>query len=323
MCGQWGREGVTRKQEAGYINSQINVEQMQKIVDELSLFRPSITLFGGEPLFYRGFTQLVKYIKDKGMHCLLITNGSMLEEFAEDIVKSGLDELNISLDGDRQLHDQIRGLPGLFDKIINGLEKIQRIKVQMKKKRPLVNLQCTITKYNYEHLEQLIIVADKIKADSLTFHNLIFLDEGILEKQKKIDTLLGCSCVDWEGFKFAPGIDPEALHRTITKILTAKHKFNVDFYPNFSRQALMEYYKKADYTGPDFSSRCISPWIAAYIFPDGEVRPCLNSNYSYGNVLTDKFTKLWNNQKAVNFRRLLKKNRIFPACARCTELYRY
>ncbi len=28
----------------------------------------------------------------------------------------------------------------------------------------------------------------------------------------------------------------------------------------------------------------ISPWLVAYVFPDGEVRPCLNCNYSYGNI---------------------------------------
>jgi len=89
------------------------------------------------------------------MHCLLITNGSMIEESAKDIVESGLDELNISLDGGKELHDEIRGLPGLFEKIVKGLKKVQRIKAEMKKKMPIVNLQCTITKYNYEYLEQL------------------------------------------------------------------------------------------------------------------------------------------------------------------------
>jgi MoaA/NifB/PqqE/SkfB family radical SAM enzyme len=323
MCGQWGREGVTRKQEAQYINSEIRVEEMEKIIDGLSVFRPNITLFGGEPLLYREVARVIKHIKEKGMHCLLITNGSMIEESARDIVESGLDELNVSLDGGPELHDGIRGLPGLFERIVKGLEKVQRIKAEMKKRRPLINLQCTITKYNYEHLEQLPAVADRVGADSLTFHNLIFLSDKTLEKQKEFDSALGCVSADWEGFKFEPGIDPKALHDKITKILSVKHKFIVDFYPNFSREALVEYYTKSDYAGPDYSSRCISPWVVAYIFPDGEVRPCLNSSYSYGNVLTDKFSKLWSNEKAVNFRSFLKKHRIFPVCVRCTELYRY
>ena len=323
MCGPWGREGVTRKQYPQYVNSEICVKDMKKIIDDLAAFRPNITLFGGEPLLYHGFAQVIKYIKEKGMHCLLITNGSMIEESARDIVESGLDELNISLDGGKELHDEIRGLPGLFEKIVKGLKKVQRIKAEMKKKMPIVNLQCTITKYNYEYLEQLPAAADRIGADSLTFHNLIFLDDNILEKQKEFDSVLGSVSADWEGFKFEPGIDPDALYNNITKILSVKHKFIVDFYPNFSREALMEYYIKTDYAGPGYSSRCASPWMAVYIFPDGEVKPCLNSSYSYGNIITDKFSNLWNNDKAVKFRSFLKKNRVFPVCARCTELYRY
>jgi len=54
----------------------------------------------------------------------------------------------------------------------------------------------------------------------------------------------------------------------------------------------MKYYTKTDYAGPGYSSRCASPWMAVYIFPDGEVKPCLNSSYSYGNIITDKFSNL-------------------------------
>lgn len=323
MCGQWGREGVTGKQDAKYINSEIATEDMKKIIDDLAAFRPNITLFGGEPLFYRGFAEIVRYIKSRGMHCLLITNGSMIEEFAGDIVESGLDELNVSLDGSERLHDEIRGLPGLFEKIVKGLEKVRLIKAGMKKLKPIVNLQCTITKYNYEHLEQLTAVAGRIGADSLTFHNLIFLDDGTLERQKEFDGALGSVSADWEGFKFSPGIDPEVLHASIAKILSARHRFSVDLYPNFSREALIKYYTKTGYAGEGNPGRCLSPWIAAYIFPDGEVKPCLNSSYSFGNVLTVKFSRIWNNEKAVKFRRYLKKNSIFPVCTRCTELYRY
>jgi hypothetical protein len=35
------------------------------------------------------------------------------------------------------------------------------------------------------------------------------------------------------------------------------------------------------------------------------------------------FSEIWNNEKAVNFRKILKENKTFPLCARCTELYRY
>ena len=167
-------------------------------------------------------------------------------------------------------------------------------------------------------------VAFKASADSLTFHNLIFLDREALEMQKECDTVLGCASADWEGFAFEPEIDPQVLHENIEKILSGKYPFAVDLYPNFPRRALIEYYagSKAGNAGPP-SKACLSPWIAAYIFPDGEVKPCLNLSYSFGNALSGRFTELWNNDKAIKFRSFLKRRKAFPACCRCTELFRY
>ena len=78
--------------------------------------------------------------------------------YAEGIVDAGLDELNLSLDGGRQLHDSIRGQDGLFDKIMNGIERVNYFKKVKGTARPLINLQCTINKYNYRDLEQLLEV---------------------------------------------------------------------------------------------------------------------------------------------------------------------
>jgi MoaA/NifB/PqqE/SkfB family radical SAM enzyme len=296
---------------------------MKTIVDDLASFHPNITLFGGEPLLYRGCVELIGYIKRRKMHCLIITNGSLLEEHAEGIVGNGLDELNVSLDGGSSLHDEIRGMKGLFDRIMKGLKKVRRIEAQAKRRRPLVNLQCTITKYNYERLEELLDVAREAGADSLTFHNLIFLDRKTLEAQREFDRNLGCSSADWEGFCFQPGIDPEVLYDKMAAIRSGRYRFSVDFYPNFSRSELMRYYTDAEYASRAADGRCVSPWMASYIFPDGEVRPCLNSDYSYGNAVSGRFTTLWNGEKAVKFRSFLKEKRAFPACCRCTELYRY
>lgn len=323
MCGQWGESGITKKQSGQNIKEELSIEELRKLLDDIAIFRPNITLFGGEPLLHPACIEIIRYIKGKDMHCLMITNGSLINDKAEDLVKSGLDELNLSLDGGSQLHDEIRQMPGIFEKIMNGLKQINYYKIREGKRKPFINLQCTITKDNYRHLEEMLDVAKEIKADSLTFHNLIFLERELLEKQKEYDRLLNCSSLDWEGFIFEPGIDPELLYEKIKDILSGRYPFGVDFYPNFSYKALWEYYQNPHYLPSEYKSRCLSPWVVAYIFPDGEVRPCLNFSYSYGNIKNKKFTKIWNSQKAIRFRLLLKEKKILPVCVRCTELYRY
>ena len=323
MCGQWGESGVTKKMPAEYVRQELTSGELKNFIDDVSCFRSNITLFGGEPLLHSACIELIRYVKRKKMHCLMITNGSLLENFAKDIVQAGLDELNVSLDGGRDLHDEIRGMSGIFDKISSGIKEINRIKKEKRVRRPLLNLQCTITKFNYRHLEQLTEVAKDVEADSLTYHNLIFLGRDLIGKQKECDKLLNFSSFDWEGFVFEPEISPDELYSKIRNILGGNYPFSVDFYPNFSLRGLREYYNNPSYLPSEYPARCLSPWIVAYIFPDGEVRPCLNFGYSYGNIKTNKFTELWNNGPAVRFRNRLKANNIFPVCVRCTELYRY
>jgi radical SAM protein with 4Fe4S-binding SPASM domain len=323
MCGQWGEGGVTKKDSPQHIQEELSRAELGELIDELAISRPNITLFGGEPLLYPGVTELIGMIKQKGLHCLMITNGSLLEKVAEEIVDSGLDELNLSLDGKAEEHDRIRGLPGLFDRIMAGLQKINHYKEKKSRKYPLINLQCTINRDNYRHLEQLLEVAAAAKVNSLTFHNLIFLDPSIIQEQKKYDRELGCDSSAWEGFVFEPGMEPEALFQEIARIKSGTYPFSVDFYPNFSREEFLDYYRNKNYRPAGGSSRCLSPWIVAYIFPDGAVRPCLNFNYSYGNIKSSRFRDIWNSPRAVKYRLALKKNKLFPVCSRCTELYRY
>jgi len=227
------------------------------------------------------------------------------------------------LDGGRALHDMIRGSSGIFNQIMEGLTQVAYFKEQNNKSKPLVNLQCTVNKYNYMFLEQMIPVAKEAKAASLTFHNLIFINRESLDKQKPYDALLGASSGDWGGFVFKPEINPELLYKKMEQITSGKYPFNVDFYPKFSRQGLIEYYRSSSFSCGEYPLRCVSPWIAAYIFPDAKLRPCLNLDYSFGNIRQNKFKELWNNPKAVKFRQLLRQNKIFPVCVRCTEMYRY
>jgi len=323
MCGQWGEGGVTKKMSAASIGQLLPLDLLKQLIDDVAFFKPNITLFGGEPLLYPECIELVRYIKAKNMHVLMITNGSILVKVAEQLIDAGLDELNVSLDGASKLHDQIRGMPGVFSIITDGLKLVNKYKKEKGFKKPLINLQCTITKYNYEHLEQLLSVAKEVEADSLTFHNLIFLDNNLIDKQKKYDEILQCSSADWKGFVFDPEIDPDKLFEKIKTIQSKNHGFSVDFYPNLSQQGLKEYYQNPSYLPQGYPRRCLSPWIVAYVFPDGEVRPCLNSSYSFGNITNSKFRDVWNKDAAVKYRKMLKQNKIFSVCVRCTELYRY
>lgn len=323
MCGQWGDAGVHRSADAAGLKDWLAADDAFRVIDEVAAFRPGITLFGGEPLLHPQFLDIAGYVKKRGLHGVVITNGTLLIRFAKELVAMGWDELNISIDGGKELHEKIRGLPGVFDTIMEGIEAVHVAKKEARRRLPLINIQCTISRDNVGRLREAAEVAHRVKADSLTFHNLIFLGRDILGQQKRIDQVLGCSSGAWEGFVFEPGIDPKQLDIEIRTILKEAYPFAVDLYPNFSAKGLQEYYRDPNYMPSDYPCRCLSPWVCAYVFPDGSVRPCLNCTFFFGNVKEASFDKIWNSADAVRYRTALKKEGLFPACRRCTELYRY
>lgn len=325
MCGQWGETGVTRSLSKKEIIEELNINELKNFIDRVSYFRPNITLFGGEPFLYGKIIELIGYIKSKKMHCLVITNGSLLKNFAQDIVKLKLDELNLSLDGDEQTHDEIRGTKGLFKRIVENVNAINSYKKEYNSKKPLINLQCTINSSNYLKLKDLLDVANLIGANSLTCHHLIFLNDEIYKKHENLfnEILPDVSSSDWKGFIFETEIDPYLLVKEIDKIKRCKTNFFVNFYPNFSNKEIINYYINPQYLPEGYKPRCLSPWITGYIFPDGSVRPCLNFSYSYGNIKENDFREIWNSKKAIEYCNILKNNKIFPCCIRCTELFRY
>jgi MoaA/NifB/PqqE/SkfB family radical SAM enzyme len=324
MCGQWGRRGVNLGANSRNLEEELSFEQLGHFIEEVAAFKPNITLFGGEPLLYKGgCVRLINFIKKYNLHCLMITNGSLIKENAQELVLSKLDELNISLDGTALVHDKIRNQAGLFERIISGIEKINHFKSRHCLKKPLVSLQCTINAENYKFIDEILPIARKLKVDSVTFHNLIFVNQQMLESQHEYDRLLNANSKAWEGFLFTHGLDLQVLEQKIKSIFSSARGLNVDLYPNFSSLALKEYYRNPQKVPRGFYSSCISPWIATYLFCDGQIKPCLNSSYSFGNIKNTSFAEIWNSQPAVNFRRVLRKNKIFPVCPKCTELYRY
>ena len=44
------------------------------------------------------------------------------------------------------------------------------------------------------------------------------------------------------------------------------------------------------------------------------------AEYRLGNVKTDTIDSIWYGEKAMNLRKELNKNRLFPACARCCAI---
>lgn len=144
-------------------NNEITPEELGKILmDPIFKKVESVGINGGEPFIKSNIEKYVEKILNlpnlKSLN--IITNGfltniilSKSKIIYEMCKKRGINfHLSISLDGIGEIHNLIRGVPGVFDKVINTINEIN-------KNRHFYcdsfDIGCTISKQNVEYLTQL------------------------------------------------------------------------------------------------------------------------------------------------------------------------
>jgi MoaA/NifB/PqqE/SkfB family radical SAM enzyme len=83
------------------------------------------SLWGGEPLLVDGVGDYLKQAKVLGMETTMCTSGRHLAERAKEIGPN-LDKLLVSVEAVGEKQDQIRGVPGLFGRMVAGIEAFRR-----------------------------------------------------------------------------------------------------------------------------------------------------------------------------------------------------
>jgi uncharacterized protein len=92
--------------------------------------RKYVTIFGGEPLL-SGPKQkeIISYISEKsseaGIELCFVTNGYNLEEYIPVLKLARIREVQVTLDGTRDVHDRrrfLKGGAGTFDRIVRGID---------------------------------------------------------------------------------------------------------------------------------------------------------------------------------------------------------
>jgi radical SAM protein with 4Fe4S-binding SPASM domain len=99
-------------------------EVIAKLQDEALV--ENIALSGGEPLLREDLSQILSFIKDRGIASAVITNGTLLtgERVAATMV-GGAYEVTL-LSYRRQAHDQLAGRHGAWDAAIDGMANVRQ-----------------------------------------------------------------------------------------------------------------------------------------------------------------------------------------------------
>ncbi len=83
-----------------------------------------VSIWGGEPLVHKDIERILRHAKSLGLITNMVTNGFLLERKMH--VLPLVDRLCISVDHPSSKHDEIRGIRGLFDRIVESTREVRR-----------------------------------------------------------------------------------------------------------------------------------------------------------------------------------------------------
>lgn len=109
------------------LDDELTTEEALDLFDRLAKLGVAVIAFsGGEPLSRPDILQLISHARDQGIYVALATNGTLITpKRAEELRKAGAEYVQISIDGaDAKTHDEFRGIPGAFDRTIEGVKML-------------------------------------------------------------------------------------------------------------------------------------------------------------------------------------------------------
>ena len=199
------------------------------------------------------------------------------------MVEFNIDEICISLEGNKEVHDKIRG-KGAFDKVIEVLNEINRYENRKTK----ITFWCSITEYSVNRLEETIKIAHKYNASVVYLQNVFF--------------------------SRVPEIDVQTLNEKMgyIKDYAKKNKIDVIFYHCYDMKNLLMWYSNKPFIGRCGAIRTMR------IKPDGEVMHCRFKSRSFGNIKNKSFRDIWFSKEYKKFRKSI--SGTVSDCGRCCDL---
>ncbi|MFH1045783.1 MAG: radical SAM protein [Candidatus Omnitrophota bacterium] len=277
----------------------LSLAQFKEIIAQLP-FVQKISLVGaGEPLLNPELFDIIAYAKSKGLTIGFATNATLLDvNINEKIISSRLDWINISLDGaTKEVYERIRK-GAHFETVLRNISDFMRAIDKKKTKRPEVSVWFLALESNLDQLPAMVGLVEELGVKSLTVQTLHnWGSHGWKEKVAK-----------------ERSYSPERLKEILARAAGEAREKHIGFnYVNAPDK------KKA-------KRICQWPWRSCYITVGGYITPCCLHGANpdiihFGNIFSEPFERIWNNQLYQEFRKKLKTGQIPGICVDCPSYF--
>jgi MoaA/NifB/PqqE/SkfB family radical SAM enzyme len=264
-----------------------------------------VVLSGGEALMHSNLWTVCDLLREAGVaRITVLSTGLLLERRAAEVVER-CDEVTVSLDGSRAVHDRIRNIPNAFDRLAAGVRAIKD-----RSPRFRITARSVVQKQNYADLPNIIETALDLGIDQISF---LAVD---------VSTSAFNRPEGWPAERIeSVALTRKDVARFAQVVEDTIHEFAGEFASGFVAESparlrrLPSYFAALNADGEFPENTCNAPWVSTVIEADGTVRPCF-FHRSLGNIHERPLDEILNSDDAIGFRRQLDV-RTDPICRKC------
>lgn len=142
----------TLKREKG----DLSLSNFKRILHSIYKYTSYLSLYlQGEPLLNGGIVDMIRIATDYKIYSCISTNGHFLDKTtSNELVKSGLKRIIISLDGVNQESYSKYRIKGDFNKVMDGIRNMVAAKKELKSKTPIIIIQFIVFKNNQGEINE-------------------------------------------------------------------------------------------------------------------------------------------------------------------------
>lgn len=262
---------------------------LEQVKEDFDLSRLMLCITGGEPLLRKDFFEILGYAHELGYHWGMTSNATLItRDVAHKLAEAGMRTISVSIDGLRETHDRLRGLPGGYDAAMRGIQNLLDEGAFQ-----AVQVTTVVNHENICELDQLFEIIDGLDIDSWRVINLEPIGRAL----------------QWPG-----------------RMLTKEDYLRLFSFIREKRQAgYPVQYGCSHYLGPDWERElrdwywlCNAGIYTASIMANGDIGACLDIERRpetiQGNIRESRFKDVWDHRFEL-FRRDLSEGSSF--CRGC------
>lgn len=328
MCDRWRWQA---KGNDKFVESKLTTQKLLEIFKELKVLGTKrVILTGGEVLLRTDISELLEGLNRIGIKPTVYTNGYLFNRKIALCVLKNKADISFSLDGFKAItHEKIRGVPGSFLKVINGVKLLSKMRKTFEENRQNTRIivNYTIQEENVDDLKLGVRKIDELEVDSVRFAlvhgpgKFCIKKESVQKIKKFVDSLKKGHFKLKTSISFSPFVldlaEKKLSHGNLAQGLLCVKLLRETPVP------------------------CFVAHYSMVIDTLGRVFPCLYSHYdtndfaSYeekrqrfvmGNVFRESLSDIWNGEKYVEFRKRVKlvtEKTIPEVCGQCEYYHKF